>query len=190
MIGEPLSVLIHAEEVVALLAFLRHQVVVRTLAVNDFAIGEKALTADAVKPFVFAEVDVPLIIDLLQDGGDDVHVTCLGRTDEIVVADAQCLPRPDVAFGNAIDEYLGFHARLVGGGEDLFPVLVGPRQQVRVIAVEPVVTGQHVSDDGRVGVSEGGLSGDVVDGCGEIGDTTHRWLSFMRAGRFLPARVW
>ena len=88
MIGEPLSVLIHAEEVVALLAFLRHQVVVRTLAVNDFAIGEKALTADAVKPFVFVEVDVPLIIDLLQDGGDDVHVTCLGRTDEIVAADA------------------------------------------------------------------------------------------------------
>src|SRR6185436_14458142 len=53
------------------------------------------------------------------------------------------------------------------GLSDLLAVLVGARQEVDVLAQQPVPSGDGITDDGGVRVAEMRLGGDVIDGCGE-----------------------
>ena len=154
-----------------------------TLAIDDFSIGQKAFAADAVQSFILVEVDVPLIVDLLQYGGHHGDMARLGRTQEIIIADAQFLPRLNEGCGDTVGVGLRLETHCGSGGEDLLAMLIGARQQVGVVAVEPVVAGQHVGDNGRVGMPHVRLAIDVVEGRCEVGDTTHRWLLSFYASR-------
>ena len=55
------------EEPVALLDPLRHRVVLGALAVDEIGFGLERLAADAVQPCVHVLVDVPVVVQLLQE---------------------------------------------------------------------------------------------------------------------------
>ena len=165
--------LLHAEEVVALAAGLRLPPVVRAAAVDQLALAEEALAADAVEALVLAVVDVAAVVDRPQDVAHHPGVAFLGGADEVVVADEQRLPGVAEALGHAVDEGLGIGAGAPGGEVDVLAVLVGAGQVEGVVAVEAVEAGQEVGHHRRVGVAEVGLGVDVVDRRGEVDGAVH-----------------
>jgi hypothetical protein len=63
--------------------------VIGAFAVHQFPFGVEALAAEAVEPFVFAEIDVAGVVDALQDLLHHSHVGRVGGADEVVVGDVQ-----------------------------------------------------------------------------------------------------
>src|SRR5512139_392699 len=93
VVDEPLLVLAHPEEVVLLLTEDWRPVVLRALAVHEFSLDVKALAADTVESVVGAEVDVPGVVDLLEDVAHHRFVGLVGGPDEGVIADPEFRPR-------------------------------------------------------------------------------------------------
>ena len=65
VVAQPIAVLFHAKEVVALAATLRCAQVIGAQAVDQLLVGEEALAAHAVQPLVFVVVDVPGCVNRL-----------------------------------------------------------------------------------------------------------------------------
>jgi hypothetical protein len=94
-------------------------------------------------------------------------VARLGRADEVVVGDAEAVPRLLEPGGVAVGLLLGRDARRFGRLGDLEAVLVGAREEVGVVAEQPMPPRYRVSDDRGVGVADVGGVVDVVDRCGD-----------------------
>ena len=60
---------------------------IRAFAVDQFPVGIKALTSEAVLPRVFTEINVARIVDALKNSTDDLHMGSIGCTDEVIVVD-------------------------------------------------------------------------------------------------------
>ena len=67
VVGEPVEMPAHPEEVVRLMALLGRPLVVLAQPVFQVALAEEALAADAVQTVVLLEVDVAGVVDLLED---------------------------------------------------------------------------------------------------------------------------
>src|SRR5690606_39800876 len=92
-VAEPQAVLLHAEEVVGLRAVLRDDLVLRALAVDQFLVGVVTLALDAVEPCVLAVDDVAGVVDALQYLANHTLMALFCRADEVVVTDAEAVPR-------------------------------------------------------------------------------------------------
>ena len=161
---QPLEVLGHLEEVVALGAVLRRSLVVATESVHQVAIGQEALAADAVVSLVLAELDLPCVPDPLQDRRHDGLVVRVRGADEAIVGDAERLP----GLSKARREVRGRDRRGLAPGlrhlEHLLSVLVAAGQEEGPVATQPVVAGEGVRQHRRVRVADVGLGVHVVDG--------------------------
>ena len=159
----------HAEEPVGLLDLLHGPSAVRAgLALAQVLLGPVALLVDAVPPGVGALVDVAPVVEPLQESPDHGHVLVFGGADEAVEADVQRLPGRLEAGGHLVAELDGLHPPPCRLLLDLLPVLVGSREEADVVPVLPVEAGQHVAQDGGVGVPDVGLARGVVDGGGQV----------------------
>jgi hypothetical protein len=92
----------------------------------------------------------------------------LRRTDEVVVGDAEAVPRLAEAGGVAVGLFLGRDARFLGGLGDLQAVFVGACEEVGVVTEQAMPAGDGVSDDGRIGVADVRGVVDVVDRRGDV----------------------
>ena len=123
----------------------------------------EGLAAGAVPPLVLRGVEVAGLLDAGDDRLDPRPVPALGRADEVVVGDLELLPEVVVAGDDPVGERDRRdplpRRRLL----DVLAVLVGPGQEARLLADQPVVPRRRVRDDGRVDVPDVGQVVDVVD---------------------------
>jgi len=181
---EPLLVLAHPEEVVALLAKLGDRLVVGALAVDELRLGVEAFAAHAVVAAVLAEVDVASVVDLPENVLHRSDVVGVGRPDEVVVGDGQLGPEGPELAADSVGEGLGRLVVLPGRLGDLVAVLVGARHEEDVVARHAVKAGHDVAHDGRVGMPDVGRGVDIVDGRRDVKDLVlgrggHGWASFL-----------
>ena len=164
VLDEPVLILAHAEEIVALDDGVDLALAVRAeLAVDQVLLREEALAGDAVVALVLGLVDEVAVVEVLHDGLDDFPVAFLGRADEVVVRDAEALPEllePDHGAVALLDRR---HAVFLGGLLDFLAVFVGAGQEPDVVARGAMVAREDVGEDGRVCVPDVGLVVDVVD---------------------------
>ena len=79
------------EEPVPLLDPLRLAVVLGALAVDEVCLGLERLATDAVEPGVDVLVDVPVVVEPLQEALDELLVLLVARADEEVVRGIESL---------------------------------------------------------------------------------------------------
>jgi hypothetical protein len=140
----------------------------RAQAVDDLARLVERLARHAVGAGVGRQVDVPLVVQPLDQLLDRLGVALLGGADEVVVGDLQPLPHLTPAGNHLVAPLDGGHAVGLGGLGYLLAVLVGSGEEEDLLAGEPVVTDQEVGVYGRVGVPDVGNIIHVVDGCSHI----------------------
>src|ERR1700733_15538964 len=81
-------------------------------------------------------------------------MTRLGRSDEVVVRDLECLPRSLVAPAHLVRPSLGADAVLLGRPQYLQAMLVGPGEEADVVADEAMPTSESIGDDRGVARAE------------------------------------
>ena len=169
----------HAEEVVDLLDLAHWPTAVRTgFAAPQVLLRPVALLVDAVPSEVAVLVDVSLVVEPLQEGGDDGDVVGLGGADEAVEGNVEFIPRLAEAARHAVAQLDRGQAAPGGLLGDLGTVFVGAGEEPRLGAGLPVKTGQHVGENRRVGVPDVGLARRVIDRRREIASSAHVRVSW------------
>ncbi len=153
-----------AEEPVLLLHPLHRGVMDRAqAALEQVVLGVERLAGRAVPAAVAALVDVPRVVQLLEDALHLGLVLGVGGADEEVVGRVE-----HAAEGaEARREHVGLLARgpalALGRSGDLAAVLVGTGQEEDVLAQLPVMAGDDVGHDRRVRVTDVRVRVDVID---------------------------
>ena len=138
------------EEPVALLDPLGLPVVLRALAVDEIRLRLECLAADAVEARVDVLVDVPVVVELLQESLDEALVLLVARADEEVVRRVEALRELTPDDRDLVGVLLRRQSLLRGDAGDLGRVLVDPGQEERLGATLAPVAGQDVRRDRRV----------------------------------------
>ncbi len=166
-IPDLVGVLAQAEKVGLLLRVLHLPAAVGALAVHQLALGPEGLAGGAVFALVGALVDVALVVHLLENLLDALHMVVVGGADEPVVGDVHQLPQvlhAPVSLYDVVHELLGSDAGLPGLGLDLLAVLVRAGEEHDVLAPQAVIPGQRVRGHRTVGVADVELVRGIVDG--------------------------
>ena len=169
-VGEQtIRILAHAEEVRLLGDLLHGAVAVGAAAVLvELQLRPVALARRAVEPSVRTLVNVALIVDALEDVLHELIVARLGRTDEVVVGDAEQPPQLLKARNNAVDVLDGRDALLLRRLLDLLPMFIRAGQKEHIEAREPLVARNGIRNRRAVGVTDMQLRTRVVDGGGDV----------------------
>ena len=202
VVQQPVLILAHAEEVVLLLHEFGSGLMIGTLAVHQFLLGQKALAAGAIVPAVLADVDFAAVVDTLQNFLYESHVVGIGGTDEAVGRHVEPRPQAAETAADLVHQRLRCGASGRRRSSDLVAVLVGSGDEERVVAEQAMVTPQRVRQhrgvgraDVRVGVHIVNGSGDVVgahgDSCQTLGQNrtgggATSYPVTLRPGRMLP----
>ena len=123
------------------------------------------LALSAVHSLVIAQVNVALIVELLEDLLDLALVVFVSCADKAVIRSVYQIPESLDLSGHFIDEFLGSLAGCRCPGLDLLSVLVASRLEMYVIAVRFLVSGDAVSQNDLIGVSDMRFAGSVCDRC-------------------------
>ena len=168
---DPIGVLAEPEEVGLFLRVLHLAAAVRALALYQLAVGPEALTGLAVFALVGALVDVAIVIHLLEDLLNGLHMVVIRGADEPVVGDVHQLPQIQHAAGalhNVVHELLGGDPGLLGLVLDLLTMLIGAGEEHHIIALEPLEAGHGVGSHGAVRVADVEFGRRIVDGRGNV----------------------
>jgi len=141
---------------------------VGALPVHGLLLGVEPLAAHAVQAAVLAEVDVPGVVDLLEDGLHHPLVPGLRGADELVEGEAHALPGLAEDAADAIGVGLG---RLAGAGRalgDLVAVLVRAGEEEHPLTLHPVTARHGVARHRGVGMPDVGDVVHVVDRRGDV----------------------
>jgi hypothetical protein len=92
MVYQPLLIAAHPEKIVRLFDDRGFCLVVRAFAVYQFPFRVKPLTPETVKTLIFAEIDVTVFLDPVENRLHDLLVMGVRGPDKIVVADMQLRP--------------------------------------------------------------------------------------------------
>ncbi len=135
----------------------------RALAVDELVLGLELLAADAVEAGVDVLVDIPVVIDALEELTDERLVPVIRSADVEVRLGADRSGQRAPHLADAVDVLLRFEALLLGDPVDLRRVLVHAREQERVVASLAVMPDENVGGDRRVRVPEVRRRVHVVD---------------------------
>jgi hypothetical protein len=157
-----------SEEVVLLLYVLGRDPVLRALAVDELGFRVEGLAAAAVETCVDAIVDLPRVVNPLQELLHQPLVALVGRADEEVVGDVDPLGHLEELGRVAVDELLRLQAGLLRHARDVRPVLVRAGQEERLLSALAVVAREDVRGDRRVGMAHVRRRVDVVNRCRDV----------------------
>ena len=157
-----------AEEPVALLDPLRHRVVLGALSVDEIVLGLERLAADAIQPGVHVLVDVPVVVQRLQESLHEPLVLLVARADEEVVRRIEAFRELTPDDRDLVGVLLRGQALLRRDARDLRGVLVDPGQEERFDATLTLVAGEDVRRDRRVRMPDVRGRVHVVDRCGDV----------------------
>ena len=141
---------------------------VGTGAVNQFCLGLVLLTADTVEGGVDALIYVAGIVESLENKLYGRFVGWIGGPDEAIVADVQLLPGRFKLGGDAVCKIFRCLALADSGFLDLGSMLIGTGQKEAVVTDQPIVSGEYVSCDCRVGCADVWGLIDIVYRCRDV----------------------
>ncbi len=188
VVDEPLLIFAHAEKIVGFFTLHGFLVVVRTFPVHQFPLRVEAFAPDAIEALVGAEIDVPCLVDLLEDVLDDLDMGLVRRSDELVVADVELRPGFPKDPADPVHILLGSHPRLSGRLHDFVPVFVGTRQEVRPASHETMESREDVRHHGRVGMADVRFRVHIVDWSGDVKRLGHEAPFSIGPKRFSTSR--
>ncbi len=165
---QPLFVRGQPEEVVLLLDVLNAIAVLRALAVDELILGLELLTADAIQTGIDVFVDVPVVVDALEEAADELLVAVIRRSNVEVGLGSDGLRQRAPHLADAIDVLLCLEALLLSDSVDLRRMLVHPGKQERVVSPLTVMPDEDVGRDRRVRVPEVRGRVHVVDRRGQV----------------------
>jgi hypothetical protein len=157
-----------AVEVVLLLDPLGWDPVLGAQPVDEVGLALELLAADAVQARIDVLVDVPLVVDPLQELLDEPLVALVGRADEEVVLGIYLPRKLAPVLDDVVDVRLRIETLLPGDALDLPGRLVRAGQQDGLVAPLAMVSHERNARDRRVGVPDVRRRIDVVDGCPEV----------------------
>ena len=120
---------------------------VGAVGVLDKLAGRNEPLVRAVPALVRADVQVPVGVGAANHLVDGPLVVLVRRADEPVGADLECVLRGLEERDHLVDEMLGILALLGRGECDVDRVLVRAREEARVVALHPPVTGDRIGAD-------------------------------------------
>ena len=138
------------------------------LAVNQIAFGELRLARRAIVAVVGSLVEVAVVMELLHEVLDALHVARLRRADEVVVGDVEVAPQLGELRHLTIAPLLRRHAVRSSGLGNLLAMLVHTGEEEHVTAVHARETRGGVGRDGGVRGADVRLAVNVVDGRGYV----------------------
>ena len=168
VLHEAVCVLAHAEEVRLLLGGVHLSAAVGALAVFELRGRPKGLARGAVHPLVRPFIDIPLLVQLAEDGLHLRLVVGVGGADELVVGDVHQVPDALDLVCDAVDELFGRLAGGLGLFFDLLAVLVGARLKAHVVALVAAEARDGVRQHDLVGVADVRLARGVGDRRGDV----------------------
>jgi hypothetical protein len=138
--------------------------------IHDLALLLELLTAGAVEPLVFGDVQIVGVQppDPLEQLGYGTKVARLSGADPVVVATAQSAPELGEARRHAVDPLLRLHARPGRGLQDGLAVFVHSHEKMDLISAEPPVARDRVGADLLQGVAQVRVTVGVVDRSGQV----------------------
>ena len=131
---------------------------------RQLALGIESLALLTVKSVEAALIDIPLIVETLEDLLDLRLVISIRRADEAVIARAEQIAEPLDLRRGLIHELLGCGAAGLDGADlDLLPVLIRARQKMDIIAVRPLVSRDGIRQHDLVIVADMRLARSIGD---------------------------
>jgi hypothetical protein len=177
VVDQPLLITAHFEKIVGFLDRLRGRLVVRATAVDQFPLGVKAFAPEAIKAFVFAEIDVAGIVDTLQDRLYHCHMARVGGADEIIVGNVQLRPQFPEKAADLIHVLPRRPVLLLGGADDFVSMLVRAGEKIGLVTGHGVKPPDHIRCNGGVGMAQVGSCVHVVYGRGNVKRRDHGFIS-------------
>ena len=175
VVNEPL--LVRAEfEIPIRLRELHHLAVARGEGAvgQAFLLGDEGLFLRGVKPIAAGLVEVPLGMELREDGLDNFLVARLRGADEVVVREAELGDEGLPAHGQLIA--IGLRGFAVGlrGLLDLLPVFIETGEEEDLLAQRATAPGDDIRDDLLVGMAEVRLTVHVINRGRDVETFAHR----------------
>lgn len=141
---------------------------VGALAIDKVAFGELRLAWRAIVAVVGSLVEVAVVMELLHEVLDALHVARLRRADEVVVGDVEVAPQLGELRHLAVAPLLRRHAVRGSGLGDLLAMLVHAGEEEDIAPVHAGEAGGGVGRDGGVRGTDMRLAVNVVDGRGYV----------------------
>ena len=168
-VDQPVLVHLQLEEVVRLDDLGHLAVELRPGAVRiAVLLLQELLLASAVEPTVLAQVDVSLVVQRLEDLGDDRLVAALGRADEIVVRNRQLRQERLELRAHLVGKRLRINALALGALLHLLAVLVGARQEMDFVTHQAPIAGNNVRQHFLIGMAQVRRTVHVIDRGGDV----------------------
>jgi hypothetical protein len=136
-------------------------------------VGQELLLADGVITAVSRLVELPLVMQALEDALDAPAVARIGGGGPAVVRNAELGPEGGEFLGDLAGVPGGLDAGLLRGLLDLLAVLVHAGEEVNGLALQPVKTGEDIREDFLVGVPDVGRGVRVINGGGDVKSLGH-----------------
>ena len=136
--------------------------------VDEVGLALELLAADAVQARIDVLVDVPVVVDPLQELLDEPFVPLVGRADEEVVLGIYLSRKLAPVLDDVVDVGLRIETLFLGDAVDLGRVLVRAGQEEGLFAPLAMVSYERIGRDRRVRVTDVRRRIDVVDGCRQV----------------------
>jgi len=164
MINEPVLVFSHGEKIIRFPDNGRFGLVIRAFAVDKFTRVIEPFAIIAVESFVFAEIDIPGVVDLCENMFYNRNVVGIGCPDKPVVIDADL--GPDFPEQAADPVRIGLRTFIVFFGRfyDFITVFVRAGQEKRFFFAHIMETAGNIGCNGCVGMPQVGFRIDVING--------------------------
>ena len=125
---------------------------IRTLTVDQFPFSIKALTSEAVLPFIFTKINVARIVDFLKDSAHDLHMGGIGRSDEVIVANIKFWPKCPEQIADLIDIGPGTQVFLSSRSHNFISMFVSSREEINFCRSHGMEAGNDIGDNGGIGM--------------------------------------
>ena len=168
VLNEPVRILGKPEEIAFLLNLFHRPAAIRAAAVHQLALQPEAFAGGAIQALIAGFINIPLVVELLEDLLHRLNMVIVGGAHEAVVGDVHQLPQGLEGGHDIIHILLGGHALFLGLALDLLAMLVRAGEEIHVIPGHALIPGDGVRGHGAVGMADVQLIAGVVDGRGNI----------------------
>ena len=177
MLDQPVSIFTHTEKICFFLGRL-NPAAVGTLALHQLGFGPERLAGRTIQPLIGPLVDIPLVIQTLENL---LHLFLMGLirgADELVILNIQLIAEPPDHPCHIVHKGLGSYARLLGLQFDLLPVFIRSGLEKHIIPLFSLKAGDGIRQHNLVIVANMRLTGCISDGsCNVIRCLTHIFTS-------------
>ena len=156
------------------IALLGHELCrASTVGTICHTLGGVGFTVDAIVSTIFAQVDEIVLFDPFEHLRYGVTMSLFCGTDELIETEAQFLPDLPKRGRVGVGEFSRRQTLLAGSPFNFEPMFIRTGQRADLQTTHPLVTGNRISDDRRIGVPHMRNAVDVIERSSQIKSVTH-----------------